>query len=104
MKIKYIDSPYWQHKETKQVVSFYGSVPFYTYEEKQQWELKTKKLKEMTDSFGNVTYHRIIDGKEIRSVEDTVKERRYDPFLKRFVDGKSCADKNDYHSSIGGGQ
>lgn len=31
-------------------------------------------------------------------------ERRYDPYLKRFVEGKSCADKNEYHSSIGGGQ
>ncbi len=37
-------------------------------------------------------------------IQDTVKERRYDPYLKRFVEGKSCADKNDYHSSIGGGQ
>jgi hypothetical protein len=60
MKTKIIDSPYWQHKETKQVVSFYGSSPFYTYEEKQKWELKTKKLKEITDSFGNVTYHRVF--------------------------------------------
>lgn len=28
------------------------------------------------------------------------KQRRYDPFLKRFVEGKPCADKNEYHSRI----
>ena len=30
----------------------------------------------------------------------TSKQRRYDPFLKRFVEGKPCADKNEYHSKI----
>tara|TARA_R110002073_G_scaffold321081_1_gene496998 strand:+ start:92 stop:265 length:174 start_codon:yes stop_codon:yes gene_type:complete len=57
MKIKLVKRPYWQNKLTKQIVSFFGSVPFYTYEEKLQWELKEKEMKEMTDAFGNVTYH-----------------------------------------------
>ena len=49
---------------------------------------------------------RLIDSYELmlKKHENTVKERRFDPYLKRFVEGKSCADKNDYHSSIGGGQ
>lgn len=57
MTIKVVKKPYWQHKETKQIVSFFGSVPFYTYKEKLQWELKEKEMKEITDCFGNVTYH-----------------------------------------------
>ncbi len=57
MNIKIVKRPYWQHKETNKIVSFFGSVPFYTYEEKQQWELKEKEMKELTDPFGNVTYH-----------------------------------------------
>jgi hypothetical protein len=58
MKIKIVKKPYWQNKQTKQIVSFFGSVPFYTYEEKQKWELKEKEVREITDSFGTVTYHK----------------------------------------------
>lgn len=58
MTIKIVKKPYWQHKETKQIVSFFGSVPFYNSTEQANWEKKYKEVKEITDPFGNVTYHK----------------------------------------------
>ena len=31
-------------------------------------------------------------------------QKPYDPYLREVSQGKGCADNNDYHSSIGGGQ
>ena len=36
-------------------------------------------------------------------IEETF-QKPYDPYLREVSQGKGCADKNDYHSSIGGGQ
>lgn len=36
--------------------------------------------------------------------KESITEKRYDPFLKRFVEGKGCADDNEDHSRLGGGQ
>ena len=57
MKTKIVKKPYWQNKQTKQIVSFFGSVPFYNSTEQTNWEKKYKEVKEITDCFGNVTYH-----------------------------------------------
>ena len=56
MQIRIVKIPQWQNKETKQRVSFFGSVPFYTYQEKLQWELIEKECKEVVDENGRVTY------------------------------------------------
>ena len=48
--------------------------------------------------------HESIENASEEVCNESITEKRYDPYLKRFVEGKSCADKNDYHSSIGGGQ
>jgi hypothetical protein len=59
MKIKIVKKPYWQNKQTKQIVSFFGSVPFYNSTEQTKWEKKYKEVKEVTDCFGNVTYQNV---------------------------------------------
>ena len=44
MKTKIVKKPYWQNKKTKQIVSFFGSVPFYNSTEQTNREKKYKEV------------------------------------------------------------
>ena len=77
MKTKIVKKPYWQNKQTKQIVSFFGSVPFYNSTEQTNWEKKYKEIpKDQNDKLKQIRFlqsrgfdlsliHKMMSGKEI---------------------------------------
>ena len=50
--------PYYYNTKTKKTVSFFGSCPWFTEEEKKDWVIKHRETTEYTNHNGTITYGR----------------------------------------------